>query len=86
MPPSVGTARDFWHGGPGRHSGLAVPTISGICHPSIGTASDYWRARPGSYSALALPAIIGVHASDAPPQLTGVVKFTIGVAYGLFSE
>ena len=34
-PLSVGTAEDYWRGGPRCHPALALPTISGICHSAL---------------------------------------------------
>ena len=41
-PLSVGTARDFWRLRPPRHSGLALPEISGFCAP---LATQDWHCQ-----------------------------------------
>ena len=69
-PPSVGSARDYWRGAGPRHSGLALPRISGQKPLRIGSARDYWRGAGPRHSALALPGFRGAGRILAPPPHT----------------
>ena len=64
-PSSSGTARDFWHLGPARRSGLALPTFVGPQPRFSGTAKNFCHQGPTRHSRLALPGISGESAPRA---------------------
>lgn len=59
-PLRIGSARDFWRLRPRRHSGLALPGISGSAPRFSGTARDSWRGAGPRHWGLALPGFPGI--------------------------
>ena len=73
MPPSSGTARDYWREDEPRHPALALPTISGICHPAL--------ALPGIIDACG-PCAERVDAGTLPPR--ELLLCQVGASYVLY--
>lgn len=73
MPPSSGTARDYWREDEPRHPALALPTISGICHPAL--------ALPGIIGACG-PCTERVDAGTLPPH--ELLLCQVGASYVLY--